>query len=345
MAEAQAQVLPGDDTQAKAQFHAVLRFAVGTAAAFVLCEAMGWLPTFLAPLLAATLLGNLPIALSPKAGIALIMVQAIGAYAAFGLASALHLTPLVYFGVAALIVVGCFAILALGKAMLPILLTLIAFATIPVVTMVAPQQAGALPLAFTRAMVIAVGVIWLVQSLWPERAKATPPPPAAAGFTSPMVMALAGAAIVLPLMLVYLLYGITDALPVLITTIVLVTTFDFRRGATQGFAMVIANLVGGATAIGAYMLLQAGPSLFTLGLVALLLGLVLGSRVARGGPGAGVAVITFNQATVLFSLALVPGGAAPGLWLTRVVQFGLAGMFAVAMLSVFLPRTAKTGKP
>ena len=75
MAEAEAQVLPGDDTQGKAQFHAVLRFAVGTAVAFVLCEAMGWLPTFLAPLLAATLLGNLPIALSPKAGIALIMVQ------------------------------------------------------------------------------------------------------------------------------------------------------------------------------------------------------------------------------------------------------------------------------
>ena len=210
--------------------------------------------------------------------------------------------------------------------------------------MVAPQQAGALPLAFTRAMVIAVGLIWLVQSLWPARAKATPPPPAAAGFKSPMAMALAGAAIVLPLMLIYLMYGITDALPVLITTIVLVTTFDFRRGATQGFAMVIANLVGGATAIAAYMLLQAGPSLFTLGLVALLLGLLFGARIARGGPGGSVAVITFNQATVLFSLSLVPGGAAPGLWMTRVLQFGLAGLFAVAMLMLFLPRQ-REGRP
>ena len=118
MAEAEAPVRPGEDAQAAERFHAVLRFAVGTSAAFVLCEAMGWLPTFLAPLLAATLLGNLPVALSPKAGIALILVQAIGAYTAFGLASVLHLTPLVYFGVAALIVVICFAILAQGKAMI-----------------------------------------------------------------------------------------------------------------------------------------------------------------------------------------------------------------------------------
>jgi len=337
MADARAEALPKSVSLETVRFHTVLRFAVGTMVSFVLCEAMGWFPTFLAPLLAATLLANLPVSLSPKAGLALILVQTGGAYAAFFLASIFGLTPFVYFCVAALIVFFSFAILAQGKAMLPILLILIAFATIPVVTLVAPQQAGALPFAFARAMVIAVIAIWCVQALWPQMAK---PEPAAAGAApiSPIKMAVAGSVIVLPLMLVFLMYGITDALPVLITTIVLVTTFDARRGAMQGTAMVVANLIGGATAIGAYMLLQVDPSLFTLGLVALLVGLLFGARIARGGPAGSIAVITFNQATVLFSLSLVPGGAAPGLWMTRVAQFGLAGLFAVAMLALLLPR-------
>ena len=41
-----------------AQLHTILRFAVGTAGAFVICEAMGWYPSFLAPLLAGVLLAN-----------------------------------------------------------------------------------------------------------------------------------------------------------------------------------------------------------------------------------------------------------------------------------------------
>jgi len=334
---AEAQVLPLDDGLERARFHTVLRFAVGTSAAFVLCEAMGWYPTFLAPLLAAALLANLPVALSPKAGLALILVQGGGAYSAFALASVLNQAPFVYFCAVALIVFAAFTILAQGRAFLPILLILIAFATIPIATLAAPQQAGALPLAFTRAMVIAVAVIWLVQALWPRMAAAAPPAPADR-YGSPFALAVAGSIIVLPLMLVFLMYGVTDALPVLITTIILVVTFDPGRGATQSIAMVVGNLVGGATAIAAFMVLQIAPNLATLALVGLLVGIVFGARIARGGPGGAIGALTFNQATVLFSLALVPGGAAPGLWLNRVLQFGLAGLFAVAMLVLLLPR-------
>ena len=332
-----AQTLLDSDQVTKARLHTVLRFAVGTALAFVLCEAMGWYPTFLAALLTATLIANLPVALSPKAGLALILVQGLASYAAFGLASVLGQTPFIYFCAGSLIVFLCFVTLAHGRAFLPSLLILIAFGTIPIVTMVAPQQAGALPLAFTRAMLIAVGMVWLVQALWPEMATASPAAQAERP-VSPLALAVAGSAIVLPLMLIYLMYGITDALPVLITTIILVTTFDLTRGAAQGMAMVVANLIGGVVAIAAFMLLQVAPNLVTLGLIGLLVGIVFGSRVASGGPAAGVAAITFNQATVMFSLSLAPGGAAPGLWMTRVLQFSLAGAFAVAMLVLVMPR-------
>ena len=45
---------------AEARLHATLRFAIGVTAAFVLCEFMEWTPTFLAPVLTAVLLANLP---------------------------------------------------------------------------------------------------------------------------------------------------------------------------------------------------------------------------------------------------------------------------------------------
>ena len=54
------------ETEARTQ--TLLRFAAGTTGAFIVCEGMGWYPSFLAPLLAGVLLANLPTALPIKAG-------------------------------------------------------------------------------------------------------------------------------------------------------------------------------------------------------------------------------------------------------------------------------------
>jgi hypothetical protein len=333
---ARAPAIPQDIQEATARLHSVLRFAVGTTAGFALSEAMGWYPTFLAPLFAGMLLANLPAALPVKAGIALVVVQAGGAYGAFMFPSLLNETPYVLFGIVGLVLFACFANLARGRGMLPILLILIAFATVPIVTMATPDQAGALPLAFTRSMTVAVGMVWLVHSLWPKTAGRQPPAPMVIP-ASPIVLAVAGTAIVLPLMLVYLMYGITDALPVLITTVVLVTTFDPRRGATQGIAMMIGNFIGGMTAVVALALLRMAPNLAALSLIGFLVGAVFGSRIERGGPPGAVALVTYNQAMVMFSLALVPGGADTGLWMARLLQFAIACAFAVGMLTLLLP--------
>ena len=320
-----------------ATLHMILRFATGTAGAFIVSEAMGWYPSFLPPLLAGVLLANLPTAPPFKLGVVLILVEAIGSYGAYILTSLLHETPVVLFGIIALLLLFCFATLTQGKAFLPILLVLISFSTVPIVTMLTPEYGGALPLAFTRGMLIAVVATWLVHAAWPKLA----PPTASAAPAShdfPLARALTGVAIVLPLMLVYLMYGITDALPVLITTVVLVINFDPARGAMQGAAMMIGNFIGGMVAILSFAFLQAAPSLATLSLITFLVALVFAGPVERGGPAGAVALITFNQAIVLFSLALAPGGSGSGLWITRLVQFGIACTFAVGMMSLLFPR-------
>ena len=58
-----------------ARLHFVLRFSVGTTAAFVVCEWMGWQPSALAPVLTGVLLASLPVSPPPKVGLALVIVM------------------------------------------------------------------------------------------------------------------------------------------------------------------------------------------------------------------------------------------------------------------------------
>ena len=322
-----------------ARTHAILRFASGVTASFVTSEAFGWYPTFLPAVLAASLLASLPGPLPIKAGLALVVVQSTAGFGAFALSSLLRDTPIMLFGAIGLVIFISFATLARGRGFLPILLVLIAFSTIPIVTMVSPQQAAALPMAFTRGMAVAVVAVWLAHASWP----AAPKRDVAAGKSSlaaPLAMALAGTAIVLPLMLLYLMYGLTDALPVLITTVLLVVNFDPKRGAAQGLAMMIGNFIGGIIALLCVALLQVAPSLGTLTLISLVMALLFAQYMDRGGAGAAVGLVTFNQTIIMFSLSLVPGPSSPGLWASRLLQFGIACAFATGMMMLILPRVA-----
>lgn len=341
MATVPSKIARDPDSAALATLHAVYRFATGTTAAFILCEALGWFPTFLAPLLTGVLLVNLPAALPPKGGAVLVLIQAGAAYSAFILASLLNDTPMLLFGAIGLILFISFATLARGRGFLPILFLLIAYSTIPVVTMVAPAQAGALPLAFSRSMMVAVATVWAVQAIWPVTEKASAPP-TMPGFTSPLALAITGVVIVLPLMLLYLMYAITDALPILITTIMLVINFDPKRSAGQGAAMMVGNFIGGLVALLAFHILQIAPSLFTLALIAFLVSSLFAPWVLRGGPAGAIGLTIFNQWMVIFGLALSDGSEG-GLWATRLFQFAIACIFAIGMMSLLFPALERRG--
>ena len=317
----------------------MLRFAVGVTGAFVLSEAMGWYPSFLGAILAAVLLVSLPGALPIKAGLVLMLVQLCAAVGAYMLTSLLLGVPIVLFGAIALVLFLSFAVMVQGRAAFPLLLVLIAISTIPIVTMVTPEHGGALPKAFVRGMAIAVVTVWVVHALWPQTVKGAPPP-AGAPIATPVRRALIGTAIVMPIMLVYLMFGLTDALPVLITTVVLVVNFDPKRGAAQGAAMMIGNFIGGLIAFFSYAVIQIAPSLSTLALVTLLVARFFATWLSRAGAAAPVVLITSNQAIILLSLALIPGSSNSGIWATRLLQFGIACAFAIAMMTLFLPRHA-----
>jgi hypothetical protein len=212
-------------------------------------------------------------------------------------------------------------------------------ATVPVVAMEAPAYAGALPAALTLGMAVAMLAVWLVHAVWPEVLPPVPPPQPAA-LASPTTMALLGSAIIMPLILAYLLFGLTDAMPVLVTTVLLVATFEVERGLSVGFTRVLGNLLGGCMGFVAYLLLGIAPSLVVLGLLVFLIATLTAPHVFRGGTSGATALMTCNSALIILGLALLDPNSSAGLWGTRLLLFTLAWLFAVGMMILFLPRRA-----
>jgi len=330
----QAMTLDGtaSDPISTARIHAILRFSVGVTVAFVLAEAMDWVPTFLPPVLVAVLLTSLPFSPPLKLGVALVAVMAASAAVAFLLPSLLSEAPQVLVGALALVVFIAFAAMAQGRAKLQGTFLLLAVSTIPVIAIIAPAQAGVMPVAMVRGMAVAVLIMWCVHALWPEVAPRGTPPAAAAPVASPVKTALVGTAVVMPLMLVYLLLGLANALPVLVTTVLLVANFDPQQGAMQGLAMMLGNLVGGLIGLAAYMLLGVAPSLVTLALLTFLIATAFAIRIEKGGPGAAIALMTCNSTLIILGTAISDPSSSSGIWITRLLQFALACTFAISMM-------------
>ena len=100
-------------------------------------------------------------------------------------------------------------------------------------------------------MAVAILILWSMYALWPRVCRDPPRPPARRSQRR-LKTALVGTVVVMPVMLVYLLYGIADALPVLVTTVLLVANFDPQQGAMQGLGMMLGNLFGGLVGLIAF---------------------------------------------------------------------------------------------
>ena len=335
---------PSRDPVETARQHFVLRFSVGTTASFLVCEWMGWQPSALAPVLTGVLLANLPGPPPAKVGLVLVLVMGIAAWSAFFLTTLLSQAPVLLFVFIGLIMFMAFAGIAQAKGQLPLTLLLICFTVVPVVSLTLSQYAGILPGLLVRAMALAVIWTWVGFAIWPHPSPNKPEaPPPPSGF--PVGAAAICVAIVLPVMLVYLLFGLTDAIPVLLTTVLLVAKMEEERGAASAWAKLVGNFLGGFVAVAAYYLLAIAPSLAALALITFIIGFGFATQIVQGGVRGGNALLGYNAAMIIFGLALLKGEGNSGTWGARVVQFAIACTFAVAMMKLLRPRLKRKAGP
>ncbi|MET0988939.1 MAG: DUF2955 domain-containing protein [Steroidobacteraceae bacterium] len=318
-----------------ARTHATLRFAFGVTVAFVVSELMQWVPTFLAPVLVAVVLVNVPIRPPLKVAVGLIAIVAATALIALLLSTALLPTPLLLFGAAAVVVFRTLYVIAEGRPRVAPLFMLMCVTTIPVIALESPSIAGSFGYALVRSTGVAILVAWTAHLLWPRI-----PPPRSAARPLPLPpdarlkSALLGTAILTPLMLVYLLFGLTNALPVLVATSMIVMNLDFRQGRMQALALVAGNLGGGIVALVMFVLIAVQPSLIFLCLITVLTGLAYGWRTSAGDPMAAVVLVACNATFIVFSSALASDTGTVDFWITRLTQFVIAGAFAIGMMTL-----------
>lgn len=323
-----------------AHTQAVLRFAFGVTASFVVAEVMGWVPGYLAPVLTCVVLANIP--MRPPIKVALGFCLAIGASAFLGLLLAMYFrgTPHILFGLSALIVFRALYALARGTPKLVPLFILVCVTAIPVVGLQSLVVAQHFALAFAYGACFAIFMAWLSWLVFPK-----PLPPRPAPEAAPLEPAIAlrsallGTAILAPLMLAYLLWGLYTAIPVLIGTVMIIASLDFHLGRKQALMRVAANFAGGVSSVVVLVLLAIHPTLATFSLLVLASALLFGWRIAHGDPLAQVLVVACNGYLIVFGTSLHSDAGTMSIWLTRVGLFFLAGLFTVGMMALIWPRT------
>lgn len=323
-----------------ARMQYILRFAVGTTLGFTVCEAMGWQPSALAAVLSGIILAKLPAAPPFKIGAALVLVMFLSAWIANALSVWLSGVPYILFGVIGLILFLSFYGLARAKAQLPLTLLLICIAIIPVLTLTHPDQAPRMAEVLTRAMGLAIANAWLMYAIWPKVAKIPQAPPQGA-VDAPITTAAIGAFIVLPVMLVYWLFGLTDAMPVLLQVVLLVASMEEERSKATAHAKLVSNFLGGFVGLGAYLLLGIAPTLITFALITFILSVWFGYQISKGGTKGSNAELGFNATMIIFGLLILKGDANAGAWSARIVQFVIGCTFAVAMMILLWPRVTE----
>lgn len=328
------------DPRERAEAHALLRYAVGVTASFVVCSALDWQPAFLAPVLTSVLIANLPMRPPLKLALVIVASLALSGLAMVLLSLTLYHFPVVLFGVVALCTFLVFHWMLSGGPGLPLLLSMIAVGIVPMMTLASPQHAGAVPLMLLRGIATAMVTVWVVYAIWPA-----PPPPRAVAKadvdTEPLATAVAATLAIMPLMLAYLLLTPTHAVPALMGVIIIVSQFQLQRSRWRARAYVVGNIIGGLIGVLAFWLLTMWPSLFTLAVLTFLAALVPGSRIATGADNAMAASIAGIGMLIIFGSSIQEGPASPELWIERVLYYCFAGLFAIGAMELLWPAIRK----
>jgi hypothetical protein len=319
--------------------HTVLRFAFGVTLSFVVAEMMEWNPPYLAPVFTCVVLANIPVRPPIKVALGFSLVVGASAFLGVILAYAFRGAPHILFGICTLIIFRGIYALARGASKLGPLFIIICTAAIPVVALQSLVAAEAVAGVFAKGAMLAMFMAWVSWLVFPKAL-----PPRAAAKVVPLTpeaalqSALLGTAILAPLVLVYQLFGLTGAVPVLVGTVMIVTTLDFRLGQKQAMLRVVANFCGGVSSVIALVLLGIHPSLAAFTLIVLASGLLFGMKISHGDYMAQMLTVACNGYLIVFGSTMHSDSGAFDVWLTRLTYFFLAGLFTIGMMALIWPR-------
>jgi hypothetical protein len=309
------------------------RIAFAAAVGFTLGHVAGWDFPFLPPLFAVQLLtGNRSLSLQQAFGFVVLM--AAGCVFSVLIAQIFVETPLVLIPILALLIFLAFLMLARSQAVPAASAFLITTSIVPLVAVSSIELAYGLVYTLIAGSILAVLLTFLTYAFFPSRghiSEAAQPP---VEERSPTGTALANAAVLISLVILFMSTGSPVSVIVIMTAITILRQPAIAgRGAAYGFIM--GNVAGGLAATAAYLLVILLPSPAFLLLVVLFFGLAFGAKIADGGDLTPMYVVGLVTFLIVLGLGLSPLPTESGaIFISRVLNVIIAAVYTIGVASV-----------
>lgn len=235
---------------------------------------------------------------------------------------------------------------AAGRPSLPATMLLNATAVVPVLTVQADVLGAGVVATLASGAIRATLIVWLLYALFPapEAEEGAKPAGAVPATAMPVTQyngaarTLAKVAIVLPAELFYFAQPTALAFPALLGLVTFLAAEDAAAGRTQLVTLLLGNLAGSVAAAAAALVLEIGPPLPALALMALLGSLGFARWIISAGRRAGGAVALTGLVTflMLFGLAASPTSFEVPV-LDRVADIGVLSLYTVGATALLLP--------
>ncbi|MGH6803386.1 MAG: DUF2955 domain-containing protein [Methyloceanibacter sp.] len=309
------------------------RIAFAAAVGLTLGEVLGWDFPFLPAMLAVQLLsGREPISVKQGLGFVAVMVAAC-AFAVL-VAQIFVDSPLVLLLVVSLVTFLAFLLLARGQAMGVAAIFLITTAVVPLLAMESMSVAYGFIHSLIAGSALAVLLTFAAHAFFPMRVQAHPVSAPAQKERAPVAVALANAAVLMSLV-IYFTLTVSPVSIVVVLTVISTLRQPASLGGGTGVGLILGNFVGGLAATAAYLLVTLLPSPAFLLLVVLLVGLLFGDRIARGGESAPIYTVGLMTFLIVLGLGLSPLPQDSGsIFITRVFDVMVAAVYAIGMASL-----------
>jgi hypothetical protein len=322
-----------------ARHRRLLRLALGTTLSFVTAEMLDWelsfvITAFLVQLL--TLPGPAP---GLRQGIATVLVLGLATSTAATLSGLLVDMPALFAIVLGLVLFFAFGLQRSGRSPAVATLILVAFSLLPVIAVQAPEQVPAVAYYLVRSGAVAVLWVWLLHALLPEPEAATPGLPGPKGAAAPPDGVVRGAltdtAVLLPVLVLAMTLEVPAALVVILTVTAVLRQHSLAGGRQVALSLLLGNLMGGLTAMVAYELLSAVPTLGFLTALLLLVSLVYARLIVGATSLAPLYVTALVTFIIVFGMGVAPFLDQPEATLAiRLRNLAIACVYAFAALSL-----------
>src|SRR5215831_9978547 len=332
----------------RARHRATLRLALAATLALVWGTMAGEPLPGLTAVLVAQILVGMPRPPRPGQAAALVGVIATTGGAAFAVAAAFADRLLILTAALGLLFFLGFAMRerAVGRPSLPATMLLNATAVVPVLTFQADVLGAGVLQTLVTAAARATLVVWLLYAVFPAPQEETAAAPAGAARATgipvtdrgSVTRTLAKVAIVLPAQLFYLAEPTALAFPALLGLVTFLTAQDPAAGRVQLLILLLGNLVGSVAAAAASAVLEVGPPLPALTLMALLgsLGFARWIMTAGRRPGGAVALTGLVTFLMLFGLTASPTPFEVPV-LDRIADIFVLSLYTIGTTALLLP--------